>query len=99
MAHLNPATGQPIDDIAIPTAEEVDQAVTAARKAFDARWSTSSPAERRKVLLRLPQLVAADAMELGRIGTEDTATPFSLTSGEAIFAAQYPEHFAGWADR
>src|SRR5207302_4114818 len=99
MANVNPATGQPIGDIAIATSEEVGAAVTAARKAFDAGWSTSSPAERRKALLRLAQLVAEDAMELGRIGTEDNGVPFSLTTGEAMFSAEYPEYFAGWAAR
>ena len=96
---VNPATGQPLGDVAIGTAEEVDAAVAAARKAFDGGWSTSSPAERRKALLRLAQLVAEDAMELGRVGTEDNGVPWSLTSGEAVFAAEYLEYFAGWADR
>ena len=99
MPDLNPTTGQSIAEIPIATPEEVDLAVTAARRAFDEGWSRSSPAERRKVLLRLSQLVAEDAMELGRVGTEDTGMPFSLTSGEAIFSAEYLEYFAGWADR
>ena len=96
---VNPSTGKPLGDIAIGTAAEVDEAVTAARRAFEGGWGRSSPAERRKALLRLSQLVADDAMELGRIGTEDNGMPFTLTSGEAIFAAEYLEYFAGWADR
>ena len=99
IADLNPTTGRPIADVPIGTADEVNQAVASARRAFDGGWSRSSPAERRKALLRLAQLVADDAMELGRIGTEDTGVPLSLTSGEAIFAAEYLEYFAGWADR
>ncbi|MFN2544030.1 MAG: aldehyde dehydrogenase [Actinomycetota bacterium] len=97
--NVNPATGQETARIPVGTAEEVDAAVTSARQAFDGGWHRSSPAERRKALLRLAQLVAEDAMELGRIGTEDNGVPFSLTSGEAIFASEYLEHFAGWADR
>jgi acyl-CoA reductase-like NAD-dependent aldehyde dehydrogenase len=96
---INPTTGKPSAEIPIGTREEVAEAVTAARRAWEGRWERSSPAERRKVLLRLAQLVADDAMELGRIGTEDNGVPFSLTSGEAIHAAEYLEHFAGWADR
>jgi len=96
---VNPATGQGIGDIAIGTAEEVDRAIAAARAAFEGGWGRSAPAERRKALLRLSQLVAEDAMELGRVGTEDSGMPFSLTTGEAVFAAEYLEFFAGWADR
>ena len=97
--NLNPATGQSLGDIAVGTVEEVDAAVAAARKAFEGGWSTASPAERRKALLRLAQLVAEDAMELGRVGTEDNGVPFSLTTGEAVFSSEYLEFFAGWADR
>jgi aldehyde dehydrogenase (NAD+) len=96
---INPTTAKPIGEIPIATSGEVDEAVTAARKAWEGGWERSSPAERRKALLRLAQLVADDAMEIGRIGTEDTGMPFSLTTGEAIFAAEYLEFFAGWADR
>jgi len=99
METLNPSTGAPITEFPVGTGEEVDQAVSTARQAFDGGWDRSSPAERRKALLRLAQLVAEDAMELGRIGAEDTGMPFSLTSGEAVFAAEYLEYFAGWADR
>src|SRR5437588_6193114 len=99
METINPSTGAPITEFPVGTVEEVDQAVSAARQAFDGGWDRSSPAERRKALLRLAQLVAEDAMELGRIGTEDTGMPLSLTTGEAIFAAEYLEYFAGWADR
>src|SRR5205823_2703659 len=91
--NLNPATGQSLGDIAVGTVEEVDAAVAAARKAFEGGWSTASPAERRKALLRLAQLVAEDAMELGRVGTEDNGVPFSLTTGEAVFSSEYLEFF------
>jgi aldehyde dehydrogenase (NAD+) len=99
MPTINPTTGQQAGNIPIGTAQEVDAAVTAARQAWDNGWSRSAPAERRKALLRLAQLVAEDAMELGRTGTEDNGVPFSLTSGEAFFASEYLEYFAGWADR
>src|SRR5919197_1031578 len=99
VSHLKPTTGKPIGEIPIGTKEEVDAAVTSARKAWEGGWQRSTPAERRKALLRLAELVAVDAGEIGRIGTEDNGMPFTLTSGEAIHAAEYLEYFAGWADR
>ena len=96
---LNPSNGQPIREIPIAGADEVDRAVAAARQALDAGWERSSPNERRKALLRLAQLVAEDAMELGRIASEDMGMPISLTMGEPFFASEYLEYFAGWADK
>ena len=39
---LNPATGEPIAGAPLSTAEDVERAVTAARKAFDG-WATTVP--------------------------------------------------------
>src|SRR2546423_427287 len=99
IADVNPTSGHAIAQVPVGTSDEVDRAVTAARKAFDAGWERSSPSERRKALLRLAQLVAEDAMELGRIATEDMGMPLAFTSGEPLFAAEYLEYFAGWADK
>ena len=61
----NPATGQPLTDIAAGDAADIDLAVAAARRAFDdGRWSRRSPAERKAVLLRLADLIEANAEEL-----------------------------------
>src|SRR2546430_16994046 len=81
---LNPTTGQPLAEVPVGTADEVDQAVSAARRAFDAGWERSSPAERRKCLLRLAQLVAEDAMELGRRASQDMGMPIGLTLREPV---------------
>ena len=96
---VNPTNGEPIAEIPVATAEEVDRAVAAARKALDAGWERSAPAERRKALLRLAQSVAEDAMELGRLATEDMGMPLAFTTGEPFFCAEYLEYFAGWADK
>ena len=49
----NPATGQPIAEVAQGGAADVDAAVAVARKAADdGRWSRVSPGDRKRILQR-----------------------------------------------
>ena len=52
-AVLNPATGEEMARAAISTAEDVDRAVRAARRAFDGGWSETSKDERADWLAKL----------------------------------------------
>jgi aldehyde dehydrogenase (NAD+) len=96
---LSPTNGRRVADVTIGTRADVDAAVRSAREAFEGAWGAASTSERRKALLRLAQLVAEDAAELGRITTEDMGMPLAFAMAEAIFAAEYLEYFAGWADK
>ena len=49
---LNPATGEEIARAPISSAEEVDRAVRAARRAFEG-WSNTTPAQRAQALLAI----------------------------------------------
>jgi acyl-CoA reductase-like NAD-dependent aldehyde dehydrogenase len=99
MTDLNPSTGKPLAEFPIGTAEEVDAAVRAARDAFDGGWRDATPSSRRKLLLRLAELIAANATEVGKLASEDMGMPWAFTIGEAMFAAEYIEYYAGWADK
>ncbi|MEX2555285.1 MAG: aldehyde dehydrogenase [Actinomycetota bacterium] len=99
MTDLNPSTGKAVAEFPIGTAEEVDAAVRAARNAFDGGWRDATPTVRRRLLLKLAELVAGQAQELGRIATEDMGMPWVFTHGEALFTAEYVEYYAGWADK
>jgi gamma-glutamyl-gamma-aminobutyraldehyde dehydrogenase len=78
----NPATGQPIAEIAEGGPADVDAAVAAARRAFDSGvWSRMSPGERKATLIRWAGLIEADARELGLIETIDAGKPISDTVG------------------
>ncbi|MGH2727505.1 MAG: aldehyde dehydrogenase family protein, partial [Actinomycetota bacterium] len=99
MTDLNPTTGKTLAEFPVGTAEEVDAAVRAARDAFDGGWRDATPAVRRRLLLKLAELVTADAQELGRVATEDMGMPWAFTHGEALWTAEYVEYYAGWADK
>ena len=57
-ATVNPWTGEAYAQVAAGTAVDVERAVTAAAKAFDG-WAATKPAERRGILLRAAELLAA----------------------------------------
>lgn len=59
---------------------DVGRAVAAARAAFDdGRWSRKSPAERKRVLYRLAELIEAHALELAVLGLRDNRTEIGMT--------------------
>jgi 4-(gamma-glutamylamino)butanal dehydrogenase len=73
---INPATGEVIARVAAGDAEDVDRAVRAARRAFDAGdWSMADPAERKRVLLRLAELIREHAEELALLDSLDMGKP------------------------
>ena len=78
----NPATGQPLAEIARGGAADVDAAVAAARRAADdGRWSRLNPGDRKRVLLRWADLIEANGPELGIIETLDAGKPITDTVG------------------
>jgi 1-pyrroline dehydrogenase len=94
----NPATGVVIAEVPAATAEDVDRAVAAARKAFDETWFDSTPSERQRALLKLADLVEEHGAELGRIESENVGKVLSLTMSEEIpVIADNFRFFAGGA--
>jgi gamma-glutamyl-gamma-aminobutyraldehyde dehydrogenase len=74
----NPATGQPLAEIALGGAEDVDRAVRAARGAFDAgAWSNLSPSDRKRILVRFADLIDAHRDELAATETLDAGKPIA----------------------
>ena len=68
--------GSVITRVAEGEAEDVDRAVAAARSAFDdRRWSDQSPANRKRVLLRLAELIRSNLDELALLESLDVGKP------------------------
>lgn len=94
---INPATGQPFAEVSDTPVEEVAAAVRKARQAFH-EWSQTTPADRARLLLRLADLVEADAEELTRLEVEETGKPAAVfRDGELPFAVDNLRFFAGAA--
>jgi gamma-glutamyl-gamma-aminobutyraldehyde dehydrogenase len=76
MPTLNPATGEPICEIAACDASDVDLAVQKAREAFDqGRWSKMHPADRKDVLIRLAKLMTRNRRELAVLESLESGKP------------------------
>jgi gamma-glutamyl-gamma-aminobutyraldehyde dehydrogenase len=74
----NPATGQPLAEIAAGDAADIDLAVRAARRAFDdGRWSRRAPADRKEVLLRFADLLESNLEELAMLDALEAGKPIT----------------------
>ena len=81
---VNPATGKVIAHVPKGTAEDVDRAVAAARKAFDDGWSDSTPRMRSEAMLKLADAIEEHGDELARIESENVGKPLAATKSEEI---------------
>ena len=72
----NPATGKNIASVASCDDKDVDLAVRAARKSFDdGGWSRAHPANRKKILLNLADLIEKHADELALLDCLEAGKP------------------------
>ena len=75
---INPATGQPLAEVASCDGQDVDLAVQAARAAFeDRRWAGLKPAERKRILVKFAELVRAAREDLALTETLNMGKPIS----------------------
>ncbi len=76
---VTPIDGSQLTSIAASGVEDVNRAVAAARAAFGkGTWSNAAPAERKKVLLRLADLIDRNALDLAVLGTRDNGTEIGM---------------------
>ena len=97
---LNPSTGEVIANVASANEADVDSAVAAARAAFEGPWSKVKPDQRSRMLLRLADLIEANADELAMLETLDVGRPIQFSRmidiNGAIGQLRYN---AGWATK
>src|SRR5580700_623539 len=75
----NPATGEVIAQVPEAEAEDVNRAVTAARRAFDeGPWPRMSPSERGRVLWKIADLVEEHLEEFAELESRDNGKPVSV---------------------
>ena len=98
---INPATAEPLTQVASAAAEDVDRAVKAARAAFEAdAWQKLDARKRGKLLYAIADQLEARADELARLETMDNGKPVRearmIDIKESIDCFRY---YAGWADK
>ncbi|HET7049384.1 MAG TPA: aldehyde dehydrogenase family protein [Solirubrobacteraceae bacterium] len=96
---INPATEEPLADIAFGGAEDVLAAIDSARAAAP-KWAALAPLERGKYLFRIARLIQERARELAVVETMDGGKPLRESRDVDIpLAAAHFFHYAGWADK
>lgn len=78
---LNPATEEVLAIAPRASADQLDEAVAAAARAFRT-WSQTSIEERRTVLVAIADALAADAPEMARLLTMEQGKPLAEAQGE-----------------
>ncbi|MEE9315312.1 MAG: aldehyde dehydrogenase [Rhizobiaceae bacterium] len=76
MPTTNPATGEVVCEIAACNSEDVDLAVSKARKVFEqGQWSKLHPSERKDTLIQLCKLITRNRRELAVMESLDSGKP------------------------
>ena len=94
---LNPSTGEVIASVPEASPDQIQKAVSAAHRAFDA-WRETTPSDRSRMLLRLADAIEARAEEFARLESLNCGKPYARALGDEIPAvADCFRYFAGAA--
>ena len=96
MEVLNPATGEVIAEVPRGTAEDVDRAVEAAKKAWG-EWRSKTPKDRMELLLGLADVIDEHAEELARLESLNVGKPWWVAVDEPGVMSDNLRFFAGAA--
>lgn len=98
---LNPATEEVLAHVAKGGKADIDQAVAAARKAFDeGEWHTMGSAQRSRLIYKLADLMEEHKEALAQLETLDNGKPIrETTNADVPLAIEHFRYFAGWATK
>ena len=94
----NPYTGQPWSMVARGNAIDVDKATKSAIEGYRL-WSAIKPAARARLMLKLADLVEANATLLGEIEVRDNGKLFTEMHAQMLYVAEWFRYFAGLCDK
>ncbi len=93
---IDPATGEPICEVAQAGAEDVDRAVAAARAALDGPLRKVSPSKRAGLMYALAELIKANGDELAELESLDNGKPLASAKGDVAASVAHLRYYAGW---
>ena len=99
-ATVNPATEEPLAEVALAGEADVDRAVRAARAAYEKVWGPMPGAQRAKYIYRIARLIAERAREFAVLESLDNGKPIKESRDVDVpLASAHFFHHAGWADK
>uniref|UniRef100_A0A8C8F946 10-formyltetrahydrofolate dehydrogenase n=1 Tax=Oncorhynchus tshawytscha TaxID=74940 RepID=A0A8C8F946_ONCTS len=98
---INPADGSVICKVAYASVGDVDQAVAAAKEAFEVGpWGRMDPRDRGTLLYKLADLMEEHQEELATIESIDSGAVYTLALKTHVgMSIQTFRYFAGWCDK
>ena len=97
---INPATDEPLAQVAAGTPADVDRAVAAARAAYEKYWRPLSPARRAAYIYRIARAISERSRELAVLETLDNGKPIKESRDfDVPQASAHFFYYAGWADK
>jgi acyl-CoA reductase-like NAD-dependent aldehyde dehydrogenase len=97
---VNPATEQPLEEVAEADARDIDQAVTAARKAVDeGKWRSMGPGDRARLMFKAADLMESKLDDFVQLETANTGKTLVESKIELSLALDVLRYYAGWATK
>jgi aldehyde dehydrogenase (NAD+) len=97
---IDPATEEPLAEVADAGPEDVDLAVRSARDAFDGGWRDLPGSERAKYLYRIARMLQERTREFAVLETMNGGKPIKESRDVDLpLAAAHFFYYAGWADK
>ena len=96
---LAPSDSSVIGKIARGNAKDIDDAVRAARAAFEGAWGKTPAFERGRLLMQFSQLILQHVDELAQIEAADAGKPMKAARNDILATARYFEFYGGAADK
>ncbi|XP_032809941.1 mitochondrial 10-formyltetrahydrofolate dehydrogenase [Petromyzon marinus] len=98
---VNPTDGSVICKVAFASVADVDEAVAAAKRAFESgEWGRMNPRDRGRLLYKLADLMEEHQEELATIETLDSGAVYTLALKTHVgMSIQTFRYFAGWCDK
>ena len=93
---VDPATGEPITEVAQGGQADVDRAVAAAREAFDGKWGATAPHKRTNMIWALAEGIKANGAELAELESLDNGKPLPFAKGDVAACVNHLRYYAGW---
>ena len=93
---IDPATGEPICEVAQAGPEDVDRAVKAARGALEGPLRKVSPSKRAGLMYALADLIKANGDELAELESLDNGKPLSAAKTDVAASVAHLRYYAGW---
>ena len=96
---IDPYTGEPWAVLPEATKTDVDDAVRAARAAFNGEWTAMTGAARGRLIRRLGELITSHADDLADAETRDNGKLLREMGGQVRSLPAWYDYYAGLADK